>query len=179
MASRNQDEVIDAYIVSTSSLSTASFAMLVFFTILSVLGTFVSSVMIQRLDCIGSVYSAVPTLLIVMFLMVVAAKSFRIHMIPRIVKFRTEAVTNFMLKDPEYKKTPSSQKYRLLSSKLNQVVDAESVNFSIFYNCSLYVGLYFILSFIVFSQLQPGVNFVFSSIGSSVVVYLMAVSAAK
>ncbi|KAF0986871.1 hypothetical protein HZS_6314 [Henneguya salminicola] len=176
MTAMNHDENDDFDAPSIPHISTSCLIKFTGFSILSVIGTFFSSWKIHRMDAIAHFYIVIPVLLTCVTLNLLALRNFRQYFISRVMTYRVEQVSNYLSKDPDYKKAVSTDKHKILNSKLVKVSEVESKNFSILYNSGLYIALQFFLSFVVLRQLGPVTNFIFSNLLSSGFVYLLSIS---
>lgn len=66
--------------------------------------------------------------------------------------------------------------YLRVSWKKNEVAEAESTTFSLFYNNALFMMLVVVGSFLVFKSMAPAYNYVFSTLGAAGIIALFSTS---
>ncbi|KAK3886935.1 hypothetical protein Pmani_034319 [Petrolisthes manimaculis] len=81
-----------------------------------------------------------------------------------------------MKKLDDDKKMHKKEKDERVSWKKNEVAEAESTTFSLFYNNALFMMLVVLGSFLVFRSMAPAYNYMFSTLGAAGVIALFSTS---
>ena len=93
----------------------------------------------------------------------------------KIAPKREPAISKEVMKQVnDDKKIAKKEKDERVLWKVNEVADYEATTFSIFYNNALYLALVCVLSFVIFANFSPSVNYLFSVAGSGGLIALLS-----